>query len=357
MSRTMTLLKETYTLDLGVVSRGVDACVRRFCEELPFRVHEFKSGSQCWGWTVPMDWSVQKATIVKDGLVVYDGTTHPLGVWGYSRSFQGTLGVEELRRHLAYSEDWEDALVYHGALYYRPHIEDWGFSVPRSLFGALEEGEYQVDLRTELKPGTLKVLDFVLPGTSPETVVLNAHNCHAAQANDDMSGCVVGVEVMRRLQARSNYYTYRLLICPELYGVIFFLNNLSPEERAVLKYGIMLKSVGNVEPLSLQKSFTGDTDLDRAAVHVFSRLPRHGRIGAFRTVYGNDEIVFEAPGFEIPSVSLTRYPTSMPSAGRFPVPFREYHTSKRRRCLTSRQSTICPFAKCSNTCSAFERRA
>ena len=34
----------------------------------------------------------------------------------------------------------------------------------------------------------MKVLEYTLPGSSSETIIINAHNCHPFQANDDISG-------------------------------------------------------------------------------------------------------------------------------------------------------------------------
>jgi aminopeptidase-like protein len=54
--------------------------------------------------------------------------------------------------------------------------------------------------------------------------------------------------------------------------------------------------------------------LDRTAHHVMRHRFGHYQSGGFRTIYGNDETVFEAPGYEIPTIALTRFP------------FPEYHT-------------------------------
>ena len=56
-------------------------------------------------------------------------------------------------------------------------------------------------------------------GKSKNTVIINAHNCHPFQANDDMSGCAVAILIFKELKKFKNlYYTYRLLISPELTG-------------------------------------------------------------------------------------------------------------------------------------------
>ena len=160
----------------------------------------------------------------------------------------------------------------------------------------------------------MKVLDFQLTGTEGRTIVLNAHNCHPYQANDDISGVAVGIEVMKRLgKCINRRFTYRLVIAPELTGTVHWLDEMAPSGIDMVG-AILLKSVGNDAPLKLQESFTGASTLDRAAHHVMRQRYGTYESGSFRTIYGNDEIAFEAPGFEVPSITLTRYP------------FAEYHT-------------------------------
>ena len=96
---------------------------------------------------------------------------------------------------------------------------------------------------------------------------------------------------------------------------MFWLEKLSLSNTTI-KSSILLKSVGNDSHIKIQNSFTGDADIDRVAksavlsscyANVCQSFP-------YRSYYGNDESVFEAPGIEIPTVTLTRYP------------FSEYHT-------------------------------
>jgi aminopeptidase-like protein len=312
----MTLIRELFPLGRAPVGADMGRCAEILAGELPFKVHEYPSGAEHNGWVIPHAWRVERAEIRRGARVIYDGTQHPLAVIAYSGSFSGRVSLDELRRHLTWSDECPDALVFHGLLYYRHGARDWGFSVPQVLLESLTPGEYEVDLRTSLAPDRLRVLVADLPGDTDEVVILNAHDCHPVQANDDLSGCVAGIEVMHRLQQRrQRRHTYRLMIAPELFGPIFYLAELDAAAVSRLRAAILLKAVGSAGPLALQKTFTGTSLLDRAAAHWFRHRHPGAPIGEFRRVYGNDETVFEAPGFEIPTISLTRYP------------FPEYHTS------------------------------
>lgn len=305
-------------LRLGPNSAGADRCAEMLCEELPFTVHEFEAGNECNGWIVPWKWDVDEAKIYDaSGSLIYDGMHHPLAVIGYSRPFTGRVSAEELRKHLFYTDVFDDALVYHCDLYYKPSRKEWGFSVSKRFYDSLSDGEYRVDLRTRFEPGTMKVLEYTLPGSTNDLVVLNAHNCHPFCSNDDLSGIAVGIEVVRRLESWSGRrFSYRLLIAPEHLGTVFYLNRLDPDEVKRLRWGIFLESLGTDGPLAFQRSFTGVSLIDRALGNVLRHGCTEWRTEPFRKVVGNDETCWEAVGYEVPFPSLSR------------MPYPEYHTSR-----------------------------
>ena len=311
------LLKSLSSLRLAPVSPDTDRSAEILSDALPFSVHEYNSGSDFNGWTVPLNWQPTTAEIRRDGELVLDGMASPLGVIGYSQSFKGTVNREELVDHLFSHRDRPDDLVYHCDLYYKQAEQDWGFTIPGTLKDSLSPGDYDVDLATEFSSGTMKVLEYTLPGRSSDTYVINAHNCHAGQANDDLSGVVAGVELMRRLaEIPDRRFTYQLIIAPEHFGTVFYLSERSLEEIGRYRGCIFLEAVGNDNRLALQESFTADSSLDDAAdLYLARNEPGYERL-RFREVVGNDEVVWEAPGYEIPTISLTRFP------------FPEYHTDK-----------------------------
>jgi len=316
MTTPIDLLGQLAALRLAPASRDTDRMAEILCQELPFDVHEYQTGSEHNGWVIPDMWEVERAHISRGGEIIYDGGLHPLGVIGYSQSFSGTTTLDELLPHLHVHADRPDDLVYHCNLYYRLGKRDWGFSVPHRWRSGLEAGEYEVDLRTKFESGTMKVLDYSVPGDQSETVVLNAHNCHAAQANDDLSGVVTAIEVIRRIAARRRRrYTYRLIIGPEHFGTVFYLAALPGLELGRLKYCVFLESVGNDNRLALQRSFLGNSMLDCAASHHLRHCVPEAEEYGFRQLIGNDETVWEAPGYEVPTITLTRFP------------YPEYHSS------------------------------
>jgi len=76
--------------------------------------------------------------------------------------------------------------------------------------------------------------------------------------------------------------------------------------------------LGNQNRLLLKLSRQGNTVIDQAAVHVFTRCNRLGKteiIPFKQMVPGNDEKVMNGVGIDIPTISFTRWP------------YPEYHTS------------------------------
>ena len=111
MASMMSLLKNIAPLRLAPVSEDTDRATTILLKELPFTVHEYVSGTECNGWNVPMKWRPVRAEIRKDGVLVYDGMKHPLGVVGYSTSFHGIVTLDELKKHLFYHPGIQDSLV------------------------------------------------------------------------------------------------------------------------------------------------------------------------------------------------------------------------------------------------------
>lgn len=290
----------------AVVSDANDALFARLSDELPFTLHRYPSGKTYNGWTVPQNWKVLRATIHKDGQLVYDGSLSPLGVAYYSKSFQGTMSLDELKQHLVCHPKLPDALVFHCMWQYRPWEADWAMSLPRTQLEALAPGQYEVNLETEYSAGEMTVAEYHLPGRSQQTLVFNAHTCHPQMANDGFVGVATLVRIAQWLKQRDNHFSYRFIFGPEHLGTVFYLQELPAEQIENLVSGMFVEMTGTEGPLKITSTFLGDQDIDRALAnaakhHCQSTVHVPWRCGA-----GNDETVWEAPGYEVPFIELTR---------------------------------------------------
>jgi aminopeptidase-like protein len=314
MKTMMQVLRDLTPLHRAVCSLGYDRAVNALCEELPFRVISVPSSHEHNGWVIPPSWDVEEATILKDGRMIYEGTAHPLGVIALSTSFSGTVSLDELRRHLHYDHRHDDWIPFHYRQQFRSWSRDWGFCVPKSLFDQLVPGDYEVVIRTAEAPGALKILEYKHQGSLNLTIVLGGNLDHAGVANDGVAGCVVGLEVMRRLRGRRTKFTYSLVLSPGIIGSELYLAGLNPAERSRILEGIFLEMLGSDTPLAVQESRRSMVSASHALKASLDQLGLTYRTGPFESIIVNDEYVWENYG--IPMLSFSRFP------------YPEYHSSR-----------------------------
>lgn len=316
----MGLTRDLCKIPSGIVADGNEILFQRLNQELPLEIFRYPSGSEHNGWVIPHNWTVEQATIHRDGELVYDGTTNVLGVAHYSRSFEGRVDMEELRHHLFSIPSLPDAHVFHCTWLYRPWLENWGLCPPHCIVSSLAPGSYDVCLRTRLEPGEMLVGHHHKQGRSDKTIVFQSNTCHPFMANDGFAGTAVMIRLFQWLAGMDTHYSYRLILCPEHQGTVFYLRDIPKSEIDNLVGGVFGEMMGTEGDFVVASSFEGDTLLDRAFRHVVGHLtPRHRFLG-FRESIGNDETVWEAPGFEVPFVQVNR-------SNSHAKPFPEYHTN------------------------------
>jgi len=305
----------------GVVSEGNAAFFEKLQNYLPFTIHRYQSGLMYNGWTVPSLWKVKHSRIKKDGEIIYDCGSHHLGTAYYSKSFEGEIDYQSLKKHLVTSPRMPDALLYHCMWLYRPWAADWALSIPHRVYAQLTPGAYQVELQTSYEPGEMLVAEFEHKGRSDKTIIFNAHTCHPRMANDDMAGVALLIRLFQALSRQQTHYTYRLVLAPEHLGTVFYLRERTPEELGRFCGGAFIEMPGVSNPLKLTTTFLGGQAVDKAFGHAARAYGAPCRIMPWRNGAGNDETVWEAPGYEVPFVEMSR-------CGDPDDPYPEYHTDK-----------------------------
>jgi len=306
----MTLIEDLWMKNRSLVNDGYDEALNYIGNIIDLKIHEIPSGTECWTWVVPEKWVINEAYIMCGERKIVDFKEHPLHVISYSLPVDKEVSKEELLKHLHWREDRPEAIPFEFKYYER----DWGFCIQYSRLKELTEDRYKVYIDSKFEKGALKVGDLTITGETDETIVLVAHLCHPAQANDDLAGVAVLVDIAQEMRKRHYHYTYKFLIVPETIGSIAYLSqneDLIPR----LKYGVFLEMLGNNNIHALQLTRQGNTRLDRIARYVMKRKLPDFREGAFRRVIGNDEMVFNGPGVNVPMISISRFP------------YLEYHTS------------------------------
>lgn len=307
------VLEDLTPLDRVMCSPDYDRTIEYLKERFPVTELAYGPGGEHNGWVIPPSWGVLESRIEKDGRLVYDGKWHPMATMALSAPFEGIVDLEELKRHLHYDHRYEDAVPFHFRQLFRSWDRDWGFCVPKHLYDSLQPGEYHVTIRTREEPGTLRMLEWDLPGELKETIVFGTNLDHPGVANDGLSGVVVGLELFSRLAKRPRRnLSYRLVLTQGIMGTEYYLGHQDPALREKLLAGVMLEMIGSPTQLALQFSRAGDSPIELALAEELKRRGVNHRTGAFEEIVLNDEYMWEAYG--VPMSALTRFP------------YREYHT-------------------------------
>ena len=315
----MNLIRDLFPYAIGVVAEDNQHFFHRLDEELPIQLHRYPSGTSFNGWVVPQLWKVTKATISMNGKVIFDASVHPMGVATYSRSFNGTLDLEKLKTHLVTNPKLPEAYVWHSMWQYRPWAPDWAISMPFELYKTLGQGRYVVDIVTTYESGEMLVADYFHKGSSESTIVFNAHTCHPKQVNDDLAGVAVLVRLFQWLKGQKTKYSYRLVLAPEHLGTVFFMRDKTQDQISQMVAGAFAEMPGTDGPIKVASSFLGNQPIDQIIRHTARHHTRAHEFVSWRQGAGNDETVWEAPGYEVPFVEVSRCLDST-------NPYPEYHT-------------------------------
>lgn len=139
-------------------------------------------------------------------------------------------------------------------------------------------------------------------------------------ANDGFAGTVVLIRLLQWIAQRETYYSYRLVLGPEHLGSVFYLRDLPRSDVDRMVCGVFEEMPGTRGAIKAASTFLGGHAIDRALACALRHHSKSHELVPWRRGAGNDETVWEAPGYEVPFVELTRCES-------FAAPFREYHSS------------------------------
>jgi aminopeptidase-like protein len=305
------LVTRLYPICRSITGDGVRETLRELATRVPLAVHEVPTGTSVLDWVVPKEWNVREAWIAgPDGVRVVDFEDSNLHLVSYSIPVRARMPLAELLPHLHSLPDTPELIPYRTS-YYR---EDWGFCLADSLLRQLPEGEYEVCIDTTLADGSLSYGELIVPGATDDEILVSAHVCHPALANDNLSGVAVAVGLAERLLSAPRRHTFRFVFAPGTIGAVTWLaRNADVLPRIV--GGFVLTGIGDQGPLTYKRSRRGAAAIDRAFVSALEQLPH--KVIPFSPV-GYDERQFGSQGFDLPVGCLMRTPF-----GEYP----EYHTS------------------------------
>ena len=139
------LAAELWPIARSITGPGVRKTLEILQRELPeLTIHSIPSGTRCFDWTVPEEWSIAEAYIEGDaGQRILDFHDNNLHVVGYSVPVNEWLDLQQLQSHLHSLPEQPDAIPYVTSYYSRR----WGFCMTERQRQSLRPGRYRAVIK------------------------------------------------------------------------------------------------------------------------------------------------------------------------------------------------------------------
>jgi aminopeptidase-like protein len=307
------LIKDLYPIGRSLTGHGNRETLNILKQHIPMEVHEVKSGTQVFDWTIPKEWNIN-AAYIKDsgGNLVVNLQNSNLHVVGYSIPINKTIPFEELKEHL-FTLPKNPSWIPYRTSYYQ---ESWGFCLSHNQLLEMKDSVYEVCIDSSLKDGSLTYGEYYIPGQSSDEILISCNICHPCMADENLSAIAVCTILAKHLSSFSLRYSYRFIFTPATIGPIAWLA-LNEDQVFRIKHGLVLTFLGDSEPFTYKRTRQGNAEIDQILSHLLKKSEKDYQIIDFFP-YGYDERQFCSPGFNIAMGSLMRS-----QHGTFP----EYHTS------------------------------
>ena len=302
-----------------ITGAGLRQTLGAITERIPLTTSEIFSGTPLLDWVAPFEWTVHEAHLsIPGGRRIVDWAASPLHLVQYSGPRQTRMTLGDLRPHLHTIPERPDWIPYRTAYW----SEDWGFCLTHRTLSALEQeigetGELDVYIDSRLAEGAMSVGECVIKGHTDREILISAHACHPALANDNASALAVATFAAEELARGPRLtHTVRFLFAPGTVGALAWLA-ANPDARERVVAGLVLANLGDAGGFVYKQTRRGTLGppalTDRAIEALYSGI----EVRPFEP-FGYDERQFNRPGFNLPVGRLTRTPH-----GEYP----EYHTS------------------------------
>jgi len=315
------IISKMWKLNRALVSRGYDKALECIKKEININILKYESGKEFLTWKIPKKWDVEEAYVVNldTGEKVIDIQNNILHLVIGALPFEAEITKDKLLRHVHYDKKRPE---YIPCVYKYYDQLDWGFCCTKEQYEKLQKGErYKVVIKSSYSEGELKIGEYIVKGKTPYTVYILCHLDGPGQANDNLSGVAVSIEIAKKLSTMNPYYTYKFLYLPGTIGPMAYLaSNPGMVNDAI--GGIILEMLGNDQDLTLQYSCEEDQYIDRIIFNVLSQSGKPFNERPFNKIFYSGERVFNSPGVDIPTCSISRVDNRNDL-----LPFYEYRTS------------------------------
>lgn len=310
------LALELWPINRSLTGEGVRRTLKIIKKKIPsLKVHEIKSGTKVFDWTIPKEWKITEAWIIDpNGKKICNFEKNNLHVLGYSHGIDKKMSLSELNEHLYSLPNQPDAIPYMTSYYEKR----WGFCISDNDRKKLKKGTYKVFINADLFDGSLTYGELLIPGKLKDEIFLSTYVCHPSMANNEISGPCVTTFLSKWLNNLiDKKYSYRIIFIPETIGSIAYLSQNYKNMKKKTIAGFNISCVGDERSYSFLPSRNGQSISDKFARHILYWTDKN-YISYNWSDRGSDERQYCAPGIDLPvsSIMRTKY-------HEYP----EYHTS------------------------------
>lgn len=306
------IIEDLYKLGRHALGSGYDSALIYIDQLIPLDILEYKSGTKVGTWVIPDEWVVHDAWLKHNGKKILDYKKDRLSLVIGSLPFEGKVDRETLLTHMHYSDVLVDAFPYEQRLYEK----DWGFTMPKDrVYHKVEgknefllpEGEYEVCIKTEYKPGTMKIGVHTIKGKTDKEVLLFAHLDHAWQANNNLSGVAALIDMVTHIKPGDLEHTIKLIFCPATIGSVTYA---LMQDTSKVSFMMALESCGtlNKDGILLNNAFDKTARVNHCAHLAMRQMADGFRHAPFRSSIGSEEYAFNDPQIGIPGLMLSTHP-------------------------------------------------
>jgi len=296
LNETELLLEKLFPICRSITGDGVRTSLSILKNISSFHINEIKSGTHCFDWEIPDEWNVEGGFLEdENGKKILDFKDNNLHLVNYSIPIDKIVSFDELKKHIHTLPNFPEAIPYRTSYYSR----EWGFCMSLKQYESLDPNtNYHASIQTSLKPGSLTYGEEIINGTSGTEFIISSYCCHPSLANDNLSGMVLWILLLRELKKRKTKHTYKFIIVPETIGAIAYLSKNKDTTKKIAG-GYILTCVGGKGKYGYKESFLGNHIIDKISKDVLSKSENNYEIYKF-DINGSDETQFSSPYFRIP---------------------------------------------------------
>ena len=310
-----------FGINRSITGQGVRKTLSIIKKEFKLlKIKQVKCGTRVFDWKIPKEWNVKKAYIEdKNKKKIIDIKNNNLHLISYSIPIKRTLNKQEILKHLHSIKKKPSAIPYITS-YYKKY---WGFCVSenykkkfKKIYKSKDKFKVVIDSNFNSN-GNLNYGELVLKGKSKKEILISTYICHPSMANNELSGPIVSMALIKYFKRKKLNKTLRFLFVPETIGSITYINKNLKSLKSNVIGGYNLSCIGDEKKHSCMLTKYGNTISDHALIDAYKKLKlKFTRYSFLKR--GSDERQFNSPGVDLPIASIFRSKYGE---------YKEYHTS------------------------------